>query len=71
MGNNVVELFEKLFLAFLVILWILYQSERDIISGNPIKEKLLMLFKLRLRIAYLTNNIPKSIRDYSDCMIFI
>jgi hypothetical protein len=71
LSNDVVELFEKLFLAFLVILWILYQRERDIISGNPIKEKLLMLFKLRLRIAYLANNIPKSIRDYGNCMIFI
>ena len=37
LSNDVVEFFEKLFFAFLIILWILNECERDIIGSNPIQ----------------------------------
>ena len=59
---DVIKLLEKLLLTLLVILWILNQSERNIVCRDSIKQKFLMLLEFRLWITDLANYVPKSVR---------
>jgi hypothetical protein len=67
--NDVIEFLKELLSALFIESGILNESEGHKIGGNPVQKELLMLFKLRLRITNLANDVPEGIRDERVSML--